>query len=68
MGLWATFSLSSPCWLKNLRSDWEDSLQFKQAPNTKHQITNKFQCLNIQTKPFWSFEIGFWNLFVIWDL
>jgi hypothetical protein len=34
-----------------------------QAPNTKHQIPNKFQ-----TELFWSFEIGIWDLFGVWDL
>jgi hypothetical protein len=41
-----------------------------EAPNYKHQITNKLQWSKFQLKEkaFWSFEIEIWNLFGIWDL
>jgi hypothetical protein len=38
------------------------------APNPKQQIPNKFQSPKFETKSFWSFEIGIWNLFGIWNL
>jgi hypothetical protein len=36
-----------------------------QAPNPKHQISNKFQLANVETKSVRSFEIGIWSLFGI---
>jgi hypothetical protein len=39
-----------------------------EAPNPKYQIPNKSQSPKSKTKSFWSFEIGIWSLFVIWDL
>jgi hypothetical protein len=38
------------------------------APNSKHQIPNKFQCSTFKTKLSWSFEIGIWKLFGICNL
>jgi hypothetical protein len=32
-----------------------------QAPNSKHQISNKLQTANV--KRFWSLGIGLWKLF-----
>jgi hypothetical protein len=39
-------------------------------PSTKFQISNKLQSskFKIQQSPFWSFDIGAWDLFGIWDL
>jgi hypothetical protein len=37
------------------------------APNAKHQTSNKSQSPKLETRLFWSFEIGIWSLFVIWD-
>jgi hypothetical protein len=37
------------------------------APNAKHQTSNKSQSPKLETSLFWSFEIGIWSLFVIWD-
>jgi hypothetical protein len=39
-----------------------------EAPNSKHQITNKLQLPKFETKSFWPFEIGIWSLFGIWNL
>jgi hypothetical protein len=39
-----------------------------EAPNAKHQISNKSQSLKFERKSFWSFEIGIWSLFEIWNL
>jgi hypothetical protein len=39
-----------------------------EAPNSKHQISNKSQSPKFKTKSVWSFEIGIWSLFEIWDL
>jgi len=33
-----------------------------EAPNPKHQIPNKSQSPKFETKYFWLFEIGIWNL------
>jgi hypothetical protein len=43
-----------------------------EAPNPKHQISNKFQLPKFETKSVWLLEIGIWSLFgilefVIWD-
>jgi hypothetical protein len=39
-----------------------------QAPNSKHQIQNKFQSPKFETKSVWSFEIGAYLGFGICDL
>jgi len=37
-----------------------------EAPNSKHQISNKSQSPKFKTKSFWSFEIETWSLLGIW--
>ena len=39
-----------------------------EVPNPKHQIPNKFQLSEFETKSIWSFEIGIWSLSGIWNL
>jgi pyrimidine operon attenuation protein/uracil phosphoribosyltransferase len=41
---------------------------YMEAPNPKHQISNKSQLDKFETNSFWSFEIGIWSLFGIWNL
>jgi hypothetical protein len=38
-----------------------------EAPNPKHQISNKSQSPKFETNA-WSFEIGIWSLFEVWNL
>jgi hypothetical protein len=44
------------------------SIGYMEAPNPKHQISNKSQSPKFETKSIWSFEIGIWSLFGIWNL
>jgi hypothetical protein len=60
-----------------LRDKWQQKLGYEvEAPNDKHQITNKFLCLPVGRKgpnskrkiKGWSFEIEIWDLFGICNL
>jgi hypothetical protein len=39
-----------------------------EAPNPKYQNPNKFQSPKFEKTSGWSFEIGIWSLFGIWNL
>jgi len=39
-----------------------------EAPNSKLQISNESQSPKFKAKSVWSFDIGIWSLFGIWNL
>jgi HSP90 family molecular chaperone len=45
-----------------------DRTEKYQMTSTKFQTTSNAQNSKLKTELFGSFGIGFWNLFVIWDL